>query len=363
MSLVLQTYRSARAFLQVIDDLSASGEETSPGQGISFDDANTNFIIGAARDLVATKDEEGKSIWMILKETGSGGEAEPATGAYEGKASIKVLVASPILETYYLTSPGSVDVSSVPPVIFPTITNTIRSEGLSTVTSAFGMKALVGGFLEAWSKSSEPILHIRAEPYLATRLASLGAPKCKELSKRWAESKGRSPFRVVDIIGLEGSEEVKARLSTELVQCIKYFWGSDSDESTETAVRMVNGTVERKERGRLLVCLATAGTGESTQINVAGYLYTGRETPKSIAIRNVFTHGTYRGKGVAKSLVQMVCEWWLLRAEMQQRKEYITLYVEPANTAATHLYVQCGFDIGTQPWERRGFEEIGMGAF
>jgi GNAT superfamily N-acetyltransferase len=275
------------------------------------------------------------------------------------------MVGSPTLQTYYLVSPSNIDSSNISSDTFASMANTIRSFGLSEVNSAFGMKPLVDGFLESWSKGFEPALRIRAEPYLASRLAFLSMPKYEEVSKKWAGSNRPSSLRVVDIATVERSEEGTARLSSELVECIKSFWGSHSDESTETAVRMVSGTMERKERGRLWACLTTAGMGDSdATATVAGYLYTGRETSKTIAIRNVFTHGNYRGRGVAKSLVQMACHWWLLlQTEAQKRKDYVTLYVEPANTAATNLYVKCGFEIDAQPWERRGFEEIGMGGF
>jgi hypothetical protein len=89
MSLILQTFKSAQTFLQAIGAVSTSDERTTTAQSDSIDNPYINIMIGAAHDVIAAGDLDGKSIWMIFRENDSKGEAETTTKAYGGNESIK----------------------------------------------------------------------------------------------------------------------------------------------------------------------------------------------------------------------------------------------------------------------------------
>jgi hypothetical protein len=89
MSLILQTFKSAQAFLQAIGAFSISDEKTPTTPGGSIDNPYINIMIGAAHDVIAAGDVDGKSIWMIFRENDSKGDAETTTQVYGEKESIK----------------------------------------------------------------------------------------------------------------------------------------------------------------------------------------------------------------------------------------------------------------------------------
>lgn len=83
---------------------------------------------------------------------------------------------------------------------------------------------------------------------------------------------------------------------------------------------------------------------------IAGFVLLGRETPRTIAIRNMFVSPAFRRKGVAEALVRAVTRFYLgavplgfeLRgAEAIHPKEEICLNVK--DPGARRLYIRCGF--------------------
>jgi len=271
------------------------------------------------------------------------------------------------LETYVVTWPQSdAEILSIASQIFETIADALVVAGVPPVRAAFGPKPLVGGLLAGWSARASGPLTIREDAFLTTRLAYLTSSRFVEAQQRPRESgnSSRQP-EVLDIATLKHDrdpEEVK-KIRSELAQCIMAFWSSLSSESTPTAEKMINDVLNNGEAGRLWICHASGDEEDTDGIKIKGYLYLGRETRKTVTIRNVYTKDAFRGRGIASELVATACRWWLLEGEGDRRKEAVVLFVEPDNPAAMRTYLRCGFRVEEETWECRGFDGINMGAF
>ena len=164
----------------------------------------------------------------------------------------------------------------------------------------------------------------------------------------------------MDLITLKynrDSPEFQA-IRSQLAQCVLAFWGTISEEGAGPAAeKMVDDVLDRRERGRLFLIEETSGS------EIAGYVYMGRETKNTVAVRHVYTKDTCRGRGVAKELVGAACKWWLLEADGEKKKQAVTLFVAPENSAAMRTYLRSGFRVEEEPWERRGFDGVSIGAF
>jgi GNAT superfamily N-acetyltransferase len=201
----------------------------------------------------------------------------------------------------------------------------------------------------------EPPLTIREQPFLTTRLAYITSSECAEIQRKRQESRENGDHEVFDLVTLKydrNSPESQA-IRNQLVQCILAFLGTISEEGA--AETMVNEVLDRRELGRFFI----RNVGSET----AGYVYMGRETKTTVAVRHVYTKDAFRGIGVAKELVRAACKWWLLEADGDKKKQAVTLFVSPENPAAMKTYLRSGFRVEEEPWERRGFNGISMGAF
>jgi predicted GNAT family acetyltransferase len=220
---------------------------------------------------------------------------------------------------------------------------------------------LADQFLVAWSTCVEPPLTIREQAFLMTRSAYMTSSECAEIQRKRQESGENGVHEVLDLVTLKydrSSPEIQA-IRSQLVQSILAFLGTISEQGAGSAAaeKIVDEVLDRRERGRLFFIKETSGS------EIAGYLYMGRETKNTVGVRHVYTKDACRGKGVAKELVGAACKWWLLEADEDKKKQAVTLFVAPQNSAAMRTYLRCGFRVEEEPWERRGFDGVSMGAF
>lgn len=85
---------------------------------------------------------------------------------------------------------------------------------------------------------------------------------------------------------------------------------------------------------------------------ISGFLVLGRETPRTIAIRNMFVSPAFRRKGVAEALIRAATRFYLgaeplgfdlQGAEPVRPKEEVCLNV--ADPGAKRLYIRCGYQL------------------
>jgi GNAT superfamily N-acetyltransferase len=226
-----------------------------------------------------------------------------------------------------------------------------------------GPKRLSDQLLAAWGSSVNPPLTIREQTFFSTRLAYVTSSQWAETQKTQEDNRQNHVLDITTLKYDQNSPEIM-NIRGQLIQCVLAFWGTISEEGAGPAAeKLVDELFDKHEAGRLWIFRGVSDYGETSDNEIAGYLYMGRETKNTVAVRNVYTKDAFRGKGVAKELVAAACRWWLLEVDGDKKKQAVTLFVEPENPAALRTYVSSGFWIEEEPWERRGFNGISMGAF
>ncbi|KIM30698.1 hypothetical protein M408DRAFT_289770 [Serendipita vermifera MAFF 305830] len=349
MPLTLQVFDNPQLFLQAIDN--ASNTVDSPSM---------NLVIGGAHDSSQTPGSNQRSIWMILH--GQQGDGEEAIEiSYDAQlaspAPICMALCSQTLETYHMATQDTENgLLSKTPQLFDAVIRALDDAKLPQIHSMFGPKPCVDEFLARWGAHVDPPLQLREQPFLDTRLAYMS------LSEYHSGQREDGKYEILDLVTVpyDRSSPEMAAIHKQLVECVLDFWEANAgnEERSAAAERMINDVLDAREAGRIWICRPFGHEGE-----MAGYLYTGRETKHTIAIRNVYTREAFRGKGVARELVVASCKWWLLDVDVEKRKQAVTLFVAPSNVAATKSYLRSGFSIRDEPWEWRGFEDVSMGAF
>jgi GNAT superfamily N-acetyltransferase len=181
-------------------------------------------------------------------------------------------------------------------------------------------------------------------------------------------------YRIIDLV-VWANENASAKSTFVLDSVVKdqaraimeFF--ADVNEDSSIELKLVNDVLSKQLTGSYFVCLhvpslkalAVIDLAEPPPSLVAAYVFTGRATPSTIAIRNVYTRGPHRRKGLAEALVNAATTYWLKGVE-GSRKTEVALFVEPGNPAE-RVYRKCGFTITDVAYEQRGWEGVEKGAF
>ncbi|KAG8835013.1 hypothetical protein FRC17_005861 [Serendipita sp. 399] len=290
-------------------------------------------------------------------------------GTLEVSGTILLMLCAPNRDTYYLVTPDSqahLHTWLSGKTIQDPLVHIIRTMQSPPVLSAFGPKVLAESFLAAWCAMSEPLLKIRDQAFLVTKLAYLSPVRCLESVPPQTEQQ-KDGITIHDIITLvsELSSDIFEGVKDQLIDCILKFWDTSLDEGRTRAYDMVEDVLKSQEHGRVWLCIssplalgALGGGGNQPLVEVIGYVYLGRETAWTIALRNVYIKESWRGKKLASPLVHAACRYWLLEggAPTERRKGAVTLFVEPSNKPATMAYLKAGFTMQDAEWVRNGFE-------
>jgi ribosomal protein S18 acetylase RimI-like enzyme len=259
------------------------------------------------------------------------------------------------------------------------------------------------------------VLEISPKLFLSTNLAWISKAKCVELYGNQASSQSgdadtianpsaleaQSGYFPVDIYTLGDLVDVQPEPSSpghnsvafqgdkplsitdQIVKCVTIFLPSNHGDRDQLAKMIVNEG--KRQKGRLWICLLNSEDSETkakSEPIVMGYVYVGRQTPRTASIRHVYTQDEYRKMGVASRLVKEAIKWYLLGTESGPQneashianvgdeadeadvKEAVTLFVDPENKAAVRTYSKVGFEIEQVPWGwRLGFEGLRPGPF
>ncbi|KAG8836316.1 hypothetical protein FRC18_011603 [Serendipita sp. 400] len=297
-------------------------------------------------------------------------------GTLDVAGTVLLMVCAPNADTYYLVTPDSqshLHAWLSHGTVQEPLVHVLKKAQVSPVLSAFGPKILTDSFLAAWRTANEGTPNIREDTLLSTKLAYLTASLCSEKAAQIDEIP-LDGIKILDILVLlsDMDSDTIENVKDQLVDCILKFWTALPDVSKAKAYEMANDVIKKQEPGRIWLCvtdtLAPGGpdeTGNRPPVEVMGYVYMGRETTSTIAVRNVFIQEKWRGRKLAAPLVYAACRYWLLEggAPIEKRKGAVSLFVEPSNRPATMAYMKCGFIIREEEWARSGFEGVNPGNF
>lgn len=178
-------------------------------------------------------------------------------------------------------------------------------------------------------------------------------------------------YHIVDLV-IWAKENVNTFILDSVVKdqarAIMEFFGA-VNEDTSIGLKAVNDVLSKELTGSYFVCLHVPSLEALTVVDsdelspsfVAAYVFTGRATPSTIAIRNVYTREPHRRRGLAGALVNAATTYWLKGVE-GRRKTEVVLFVEPGSPAE-RVYRKCGFTITDVAYEQRGWEGVEKGAF
>jgi ribosomal protein S18 acetylase RimI-like enzyme len=266
---------------------------------------------------------------------------------------------------------------------------------LPQVYSAFGPKILVNSFLQAWSKFKSNEVEVSPEPIYSTTVGWISREKVVELygnealphledtDTNQSALKAQAGYFPVDLNALADLVDVQPEptplgqsgvdkplsIMDQIVKCVVDLWPPQYGNGHLIAKMIVNEA--KKEKGRLWICLLNSEDDKEkakAQPVVMGYVYVGRKTPRTAAIRNVYTREEYRRMGVAYALVNEAIKWYTVGSaefigDEADVKASVTLFVSPGNKAGIKTYSKIGFEIEQDPWEWRGFEGLRPGPF
>ena len=226
--------------------------------------------------------------------------------------------------------------------------------------------------MEAWSTMVEPPLQIRQEPFMRAHLALITAADLSSATSAQSRSVPED-YCIIDLV-VWANENASTFVLDSVVKdqaraIMEFFAAGGKIEDSSIGLKVVNDALSKKLTGSYFVCLHIPSLKALSVIDsdgpplslVAAYVFTGRATPSTIAIRNVYTRESHRRKGLAGALVKAATTYWLEGVERGGKME-VVLFVEPGNPAE-RVYRKCGFTITDEAYERRGWEGVEKGAF
>ena len=239
---------------------------------------------------------------------------------------------------------------SLPAILSPS--NPLSSPDLLKLDKVIGPRALVDDFLKAWSShitslnipnANHPGTTLKIEPldppYFFSDVSYVTLSTLPPPSPQFSFEK----YTIVVPV----DEEEASCLAPLYMEFLAH---SPSTATYEEAVSVMKDAIKAR---RLWYCRYQDSSEEpnlSTK-EIAGYVMVGRETPRTIAIRNVFVSSNYRRKGIAEALVRAVTRYYLGAAPLgfnasgteigHKAKEEVCLNV--ADEGARKLYIKCGF--------------------
>lgn len=208
-----------------------------------------------------------------------------------------------------------------------------------------GPRTLVDDFLTSWSthvsslnipNPNHPDLLLKLElldpPYFRSEVSYATLDSIPPPSPQFFSNEK------YHIVRAQGDDE-----ALELAPLFVEFHAVGPDTATlEEGVSVLRDAIKS---GRLWYCRYHDPAG------MAGYIMLGRETPRTVAIKNVFVSANYRRKGIAEALVRAVTRYYLgtepLGFELQRseegRKVKREVCLNVADAGAKRLYIRCGF--------------------
>lgn len=265
------------------------------------------------------------------------------------------------METYFISKPSYVSITEALLVnIFSTAVTALLENQILQIHSVFGPKSLTDPLLSEWGSRQQLPLETRPDASVSSTLAVIRSLPIKEPETQKTRLEPPVIFTAADLVTIEANEQEIGKIKEELVECFVDFLGEASEETRGTAQKWVEDVSTQKEKGRIYIAMAT---NSGSPHNVFGILFLGRETGNTMSIRCVYTRPSFRGNGVAEELVRASTRWWLQQEAEDKKKREVTLFVDPANVAAVKVYTKCGFQLGEEIWERRGFVGVSLGNF
>ncbi|KAK7694006.1 hypothetical protein QCA50_003582 [Cerrena zonata] len=304
----------------------------------------TNWTLGTLLDS-RTLDEQGDFRWLPKERF--------LTGVFKDNELIIILVKIEGDFTWIIAHPRHVSLSkndtehglATLATSFPSILAqeaTITPIILSKFDIVMGPASLVEPFVRAWIShvASRYDIHLKLSDYnlgLEVSYATLNTIP--------SPSSAFSP---------ENHEIHRAREEhiQEIVPLYKKFReeATNSTASDEEALQFLRQALDSKH---LWFVYYKDADYKNVPRTVSGFLSLGRETPRTIAIRNVFVSPTLRKKGIAEAFVRAITRFYLGAkppgldlegTELIHPKDEICLNVN--NPSAKRLYIRCGFQFG-----------------
>ncbi|KAH8928862.1 hypothetical protein BT69DRAFT_1316047 [Atractiella rhizophila] len=136
----------------------------------------------------------------------------------------------------------------------------------------------------------------------------------------------------------------KSNVENLFVSFSREMFDAPEDKSRDRAKAMISEYLGQGHTNGYFLYLLPTPPGSPPL--VASFLVTGRESPKVVAIRNVFVSPSHRRQGIAERTVQHACEYWLRVRE----KEEVCLIVETSSNAR-RVYQKVGFRWDWVGWE------------
>ncbi|CAL1705630.1 unnamed protein product [Somion occarium] len=341
-----------------------------------YDDCWMNFAFGALMDSLDASQAEGQRRW--------GPQERTLVAVYKGDSLLVTLTKIAKDFSWVLSHPRDAIISedefpsiaqllatSLPSILSPTTPPS--SSDLLKLDKVIGPESLVDTFLNTWVShlpSLNPPIHLQLidPPYFQSRFSyatietvpppspafssekydiALASTEedALELASFYVEFKARGP--------LPATHEEGLAIMKDAIKG-KRLWCCRLKDSLEPSAIFP----EHKDAG---ITRITASANSSA---IAGYVMVGRETPRTIAVRNVYVSPTFRRKGVAEALVRAVTRYYLdaqplgfnirgiqghTKDDAEEgklvegviRKQEVCLNV--VDEGAKRLYIRCGF--------------------
>ena len=179
-------------------------------------------------------------------------------------------------------------------------------------------------------------------------------------------------YHIIDLVVWANENANTFRLDSvvkDQAHAIMELFAAMNEDDSSMGLKTINDVLSKKLMGIYFVCLHVPSLQALTVIDsdgppprvVAAYASTGRATPSTIAIRNVYTRESHRRKGLLEALVNAATTYWLKGVEGGKKTE-VVLFVGPGSPAE-RVYRKCGFTITDVAYEQRGWEGVEKGAF
>ncbi|KAK7694003.1 hypothetical protein QCA50_003579 [Cerrena zonata] len=324
-----------------------------------YDDSWMNFAIGALLDSLDPGQVKSQARWGPAERT--------LVGLYRGDQLLMTLTKIAKDFSWVLSRPlGAVidptEASTICDALaqsLPAILSTSTppsAPDLLKLDKLIGPRTLVDDFLTSWSnhvtslnipKPEHPDTPLKLElldpPYFYSEVSYATLDTIPPASSQFSSEK----YSILN----PADEEEAARLAPLYVEFTAH---SPSHATLEEAILVMKDAIKGR---RLWYCLynellENEHSNPNPSSEIAGYVMVGRETPRTIAIRNVFVSSSHRRKGIAEALVRAVTRYYLgaepldlavndVVLDKKTKKEEICLNV--ADESARRLYIRCGF--------------------
>ncbi|GAA5879352.1 hypothetical protein JCM3774_003800 [Rhodotorula dairenensis] len=222
--------------------------------------------------------------------------------------------------------------------------------------SMTGPQVLVDGFLQHW-----PVPRI-AQPSMYILPAS-----CAEPPPPSALPVDHSFKRIGDFDSMSSSD------TAAVAALVKDFWGDHSTApklNHEETIAYVRGMATREALWIYRAPPLDSKDAATSELPPIGFVYTGRPTARTCAIRGVYVAPAHRGHGIATRMVsltarahlaespRLVIDWsrpleeqtLVHQATKWGGKTEVCLFVEPHNSSARRAYERVGFKVSDVLW-------------